>query len=87
METPLVVAITGASAGLGRAIAHAYAKRGAKLGLMARNPEALAAAKTGMRESRRAGHLHPNRRLRCCRSRARRNPDRAGTWAYRHLGE
>ena len=45
METPLVVAITGASAGLGRAIAHAYAKRGAKLGLMARNPEALAAAK------------------------------------------
>jgi NADP-dependent 3-hydroxy acid dehydrogenase YdfG len=38
METPLVVAITGASAGLGRAIAHAYAKRGAKLGLMARNP-------------------------------------------------
>jgi NADP-dependent 3-hydroxy acid dehydrogenase YdfG len=45
METSLVVAITGASAGLGRAIAHAYAKRGAKLGLIARNPEALAAAK------------------------------------------
>lgn len=45
METPIVVAITGASAGLGRAIAHAYAKRGAKVGLMARNPEALAAAK------------------------------------------
>jgi NADP-dependent 3-hydroxy acid dehydrogenase YdfG len=45
METPLVVAVTGASAGLGRAIAHAYAKRGAKLGLLARNPEALAAAK------------------------------------------
>lgn len=40
-----VVAITGASAGLGRAIAHAYAKRGAKLGLLARNPEALRAAK------------------------------------------
>jgi NADP-dependent 3-hydroxy acid dehydrogenase YdfG len=45
MNKPLVVAITGASAGLGRAIAHAYAKRGAKLGLIARNPEALAAAK------------------------------------------
>ena len=45
MEMPSVVVITGASAGLGRAIAHAYAKRGAKLGLLARNPEALAAAK------------------------------------------
>lgn len=44
MAIPLVV-ITGASAGLGRAIAHAYAKRGAKLGLLARNPEALDAAK------------------------------------------
>jgi NADP-dependent 3-hydroxy acid dehydrogenase YdfG len=42
---PLVVAVTGASAGLGRAIAHAYAKKGAKLGLLARNPEALAACK------------------------------------------
>jgi NAD(P)-dependent dehydrogenase (short-subunit alcohol dehydrogenase family) len=43
-ENPVVV-VTGASAGLGRAIAHGFAKRGAKLGLMARNPEALAAAK------------------------------------------
>jgi len=39
-----VVAITGASAGLGRAIAHAFAKRGAAVALLARNPEALAAA-------------------------------------------
>jgi len=45
MKQSPVVVITGASAGLGRAIAHAYAKRGAKLGLLARNPEALAAAK------------------------------------------
>jgi len=44
-EPGLVVGITGASAGLGRAIAHAYAKRGAKIGLIARNPEALEAAK------------------------------------------
>lgn len=41
---PQVVVITGASAGLGRAIAHAFAKRGAKLALLARNPEALEAA-------------------------------------------
>ena len=40
MQQPLVVLITGASAGLGRAIAHAYAKRDAKLGLLARNTEA-----------------------------------------------
>lgn len=41
---PRTVVITGASAGLGRAIAHAFAKRGARLALLARNPEALAAA-------------------------------------------
>lgn len=39
-----VVVITGASAGLGRAIAHAFAKRGARIALLARNPEALEAA-------------------------------------------
>ncbi|HZY62252.1 MAG TPA: SDR family oxidoreductase [Edaphobacter sp.] len=39
-----VVVITGASAGLGRAIAHGFARRGAKLALLARNPEALNAA-------------------------------------------
>src|SRR5437868_15538767 len=36
-----VVVVTGASAGLGRAIAHAFAKESAKLGLLARNPQAL----------------------------------------------
>ena len=47
-----VVVVTGASAGLGRAIAHAYAKNGARLGLLARNPEALDAARE---ECRRLG--------------------------------
>ena len=45
MSKALVVVVTGSSAGLGRAIAHGFAKRGASLGLMARNPEALQAAK------------------------------------------
>lgn len=45
MKNPLVVVVTGSSAGLGRAIAHGFAKRGAHLGLIARNPEALNAAK------------------------------------------
>jgi NAD(P)-dependent dehydrogenase (short-subunit alcohol dehydrogenase family) len=45
MSKPLVVVVTGSSAGLGRAIAHGFAKRGASLGLIARNPEALNAAK------------------------------------------
>lgn len=45
MPKSLVVVVTGSSAGLGRAIAHGFAKRGACLGLMARNPEALQATK------------------------------------------
>jgi NADP-dependent 3-hydroxy acid dehydrogenase YdfG len=44
LKAPVVV-VTGSSAGLGRAIAHAFAKRGARIGLIARNPEALNAAK------------------------------------------
>jgi NAD(P)-dependent dehydrogenase (short-subunit alcohol dehydrogenase family) len=45
MTQSLVVVVTGSSAGLGRAIAHGFAKRGARIGLIARNPEALEASK------------------------------------------
>ena len=38
------VVIKGASAGVGRATAHAFAKRGANIGLIARGTEALDAA-------------------------------------------
>src|SRR5688572_23519992 len=40
-----VVVITGASAGIGRATARAFAARGARIGLIARNAEALEAAR------------------------------------------
>ena len=41
-----VVVITGASAGLGRATAWAFARRGARIGLLARGMDGLRAAKT-----------------------------------------
>jgi NADP-dependent 3-hydroxy acid dehydrogenase YdfG len=40
-----IVVITGASAGVGRATAHAFAKRGAHIGLLARGTEALDGAR------------------------------------------
>src|SRR5919205_2657722 len=43
--TPEVVVITGASAGVGRATAVAFAKRGARVGLLARGREGLQGAK------------------------------------------
>ena len=42
--TPEVVVVTGSSGGVGRAIAHAFAKRGAHLGLLARGEHGLNAA-------------------------------------------
>jgi NAD(P)-dependent dehydrogenase (short-subunit alcohol dehydrogenase family) len=45
MKTPEIVVITGASAGVGRATARAFGKRGAKVGLIARGPDGLEAAK------------------------------------------
>ena len=44
-EPAQVLAITGASAGVGRAVAHAFAKRGARIGLIARDPGALEEAR------------------------------------------
>jgi NAD(P)-dependent dehydrogenase (short-subunit alcohol dehydrogenase family) len=40
-QSPQVVVITGASAGVGRAAAHAFARRGASIGLLARDPNSL----------------------------------------------
>src|SRR5690606_18091137 len=47
---PEVVVITGASAGVGRATARAFAKQGAHLGLIARGHEKLDATKQEVEE-------------------------------------
>jgi NAD(P)-dependent dehydrogenase (short-subunit alcohol dehydrogenase family) len=44
VSAPQVIVVTGASSGVGRAIVRALAARGCRLGLIARNEEALAAA-------------------------------------------
>ena len=49
-NTREVVVITGASAGLGRAIAHEFAKNGARVALLARGKERLEAAKKEVEE-------------------------------------
>jgi NAD(P)-dependent dehydrogenase (short-subunit alcohol dehydrogenase family) len=46
-----VVMITGASAGVGRAVARVYAARGARLGLLARGEAGLAAAEREVKEA------------------------------------
>lgn len=50
-ETAEVVAVTGASAGLGRAIVQAFAKRGAHIGLIARGRDGLEGAKRDVEEA------------------------------------
>jgi len=47
---PRVVVVTGASAGVGRAVAHAFARRGATIGLVARGRAGLEAAAEEVRQ-------------------------------------
>jgi NAD(P)-dependent dehydrogenase (short-subunit alcohol dehydrogenase family) len=49
-QQPEVVVVTGASGGVGRAIAHAFAKRGAHIGLLARGEPGLDEARREVQE-------------------------------------
>ena len=59
---PEVVVVTGSSGGVGRAIAHAFAKRGAHVGLLARGQRGPGRRQAGGRVARRAGAGGPDRR-------------------------
>lgn len=59
MKNRRVVVITGASAGLGRAIVQEFAKEQASIGLIARNPQALAAAKAEVEQMGGRGFVLP----------------------------
>jgi len=50
MNQSLTVVVTGASAGLGRAIAHEFGKKGARVGLISRDRAALDATANEVRE-------------------------------------
>ena len=52
--TPEIVVITGASAGVGRAVARAYGARGACVGLIARGRDGLEAARLAIENA--GGH-------------------------------
>jgi NAD(P)-dependent dehydrogenase (short-subunit alcohol dehydrogenase family) len=50
-DKPEVVVVTGASAGVGRAIVQAFAKRGAHIGLLARGHDGLEGARRDVEEA------------------------------------
>ena len=56
-----VVVITGASAGVGRATARAFARRGARIGLLARGEDGLEGARADVEKEGGEALVIPNR--------------------------
>ncbi len=82
-----VVVVTGASGGVGRAVAHAFAKRGARVGLLARGEPAL---ERGGREVRTLGGealVVPTDVGRCRPGGGSGRRCRRALWPDRHLGQ
>ncbi len=86
-STPEVVMVTGASGGVGRAIAHAFARRGAAVGLLARGEEGLEGCRAEVESL--GGHalVLPSRRLARRRGRVRRRRARGAVRPHRRLGQ
>ena len=86
MSEVTVIAITGASAGVGRATVRRFARRGARIALIARGRERLEAAAARSRRS--GGRLSSCRSTWPTQTRSRTPPGRSrSARAARHLGE
>ena len=81
------VVITGASAGIGRATAQLFGKRGANVALVARGAAGLQGAARRRRGRRRQGADHPDRCRRLFGRRSRRRPSRIRIRPHRRLGQ
>ncbi len=86
-KNPEVVVITGASAGVGRATAQAFARRGADLGLLARGREGLDAARRDVEALGGRAIAVPTDVADPDQVEARRRGRRKGVRAHRRLGQ
>ena len=87
MNKPEIVVVTGASAGLGRAIVRAFAHDGAHVGLIARGRDGLEGAHREVEELGGKAVVYPADVADAAASRGCGGCGRGATRPYRHLGE